>query len=328
MMMLAPQSVQEAQQRTSPYLHRTPVLESQQLNQWLGGHRILFKAECMQKIGAFKARGALNTLLMLKEQGKLPRKVVAVSSGNHAQAVAWAAQMLGVHATIFITSKASPLKIHATRSYGAEVVLTETRQESEAGMRAMEADGAYAIPPYDHDGVIAGQGTACLELLQDGHAPDAVFAPCGGGGLLSGTWLATQLLRPQTLVFGGEPLAANDAADSLRAGHIVGFDTLPHTIADGVITLRVAERTFQYLQKIAGIIEVSEEDIIYWTQWLAHLLKLTIEPAAAVSMAAAALWLKQQTEPRSVAVILSGGNMATDLRQRIWQTDYLQQLPA
>ena len=325
-MALAPQSVAQALERIAPYIHRTPVVESHQLNAWLG-HRILFKAECLQKVGAFKARGALNTLLALKEQGALPAHVVAYSSGNHAQAVAWASQMLGIRATIYIPKTASVLKIQATRSYGAEVILTESRQLAESEANAAVANGAYAIPPYDHDSVIAGQGTACLELLQD-HASDAVFAPCGGGGLLSGTWLATQLFRPQCLVFGGEPLVANDAARSLREGTIQRFTTTPATIADGVVTLAVAERTFEYLKQIAGILEVEEKDIIYWTQWLTHLLKLAIEPTAAVGMAAAAQWLKTQSAPRTVSVILSGGNASAETKTKIWQQDRLSEIPA
>ena len=325
-MALAPQSVRQALARIAPHIHRTPVVESHQLNAWLG-HRILFKAECLQKVGAFKARGALNTLLTLKETGALPAHVVAYSSGNHAQAVAWASQMLGIRATIYIPKTASALKIQATRSYGAEVILTETRQLAEAQANEAIANGAYAIPPYDHDSVISGQGTACLELLQD-HAPDAVFAPCGGGGLLSGTWLATQLLRPQCLVYGGEPAIANDAARSLREGSIQRFTTTPPTIADGVVTLAVAERTFTYLKQIAGILEVEEETIMYWTQWLTHLLKLAIEPTAAVGMAAAAQWLATQSTPRTVAIILSGGNASAETKQKIWQRDYLNSIPS
>lgn len=324
-MPLAPQSVLHALERIAPYIHRTPVVESHQLNTWLG-HRILFKAECLQKVGAFKARGALNTLLSLKEQGALPGHVVAFSSGNHAQAVAWASQLLGVRATIYIPKTSSALKIQATRSYGAEVIVTDTRQLAES--QAMEAvsNGAYAIPPYDHDDVITGQGTACIELLQE-YTPDAIFAPCGGGGLLSGTWLATQLLRQQCQVFGGEPVAANDAARSLREGTIQRFDITPATIADGVVTLAVAERTFHYLKQIAGILEVDEKEIIYWTQWLTHLLKLSIEPTAAIGMAAAAQWLKTQTSPRTVAVILSGGNASAETKTKIWQRDYLNEIP-
>ncbi|MEJ0009818.1 MAG: serine/threonine dehydratase [Alphaproteobacteria bacterium] len=326
-MALAPQSVAEALARIAPFVHRTPVVESALLNRWLG-HRILFKAECLQKIGAFKARGAMNALLQLKEQGELPVQVAAYSSGNHAQAVAWAAQLLGIRATIFIPRTASALKIQATRGYGAEVVLAQNRQEAEALAAQAEAQGAYVLPPYDHDGVIAGQGTACLELLEDGWQPDAIFAPCGGGGLLSGTWLAAQLKRPQMKVFGGEPLAANDAARSVREGKIVRFDSAPSTIADGVVTLAVAERTFAYLQKLDGILEVSEEAIVYWTQWITHLLKLAIEPTSAVGMAAAVQWLATQDAPRTVAIILSGGNCGAEAARRIWETDYLTQPPS
>jgi threonine dehydratase len=323
---LSPEVVAEAHKRLAPFIKRTPLVESTLLNQWLG-HEILFKAECFQTTGAYKIRGALNTLLALKEQGKLPQKVVAFSSGNHAQAVAWSAAKLGIKATVFMPAFVSKIKQQATRSYGAEVVLTASRKEAEEKTREAEKNGAYLIPPFDHDMEIAGQGTACFEALSDGANPDAIFAPCGGGGLLSGTFLAKQLLKSDTLVFAGEPAQANDATRSYNSGAIVSFPDSPNTIADGAKTLVVAERTFHYLKQLNGFFEVEEEDIIYWTQWLTHLLKTPVEPTSAVAMGAAYQWLATQKTKQRVLVILSGANIAPETHRAIWEKDYLGVVP-
>lgn len=323
---VTPQHVAEAQARIAAYVHRTPLWQSETLNRNLG-HRILFKCENLQKIGAFKLRGATNTLLALKEAGALPSSVCAFSSGNHAQAVAWAARALGVQATIFIPKQASAVKIAATRACGAEVIVTDTRQIAEAAVAEHIARGAAFVHPYDNPLVIAGQGTACLEALEDGAEPDAVFAPCGGGGLMSGTWLATRLMRPQARVFACEPAMANDAHRSVQTGQIVRLDETPMTIADGVRTLAVSERTLSFLKQIDGFYEVDEGDIIGWTQWLTHLLKAVIEPTSAMSMAGVVRWLRTQSAPRTVLVILSGGNISAETQRQIWAQDRLIQPP-
>ncbi|BBF81345.1 serine/threonine dehydratase [Asticcacaulis excentricus] len=323
---IRPEDIAAAQARITGQVHRTPLIQSDTLNKALG-HRVVFKAENLQKIGAFKLRGATNTLWTLKEQNALSDQVCAFSSGNHAQAVAYAARALGVKATIFIPKQASGLKIAATRACGAEVVVTETRQAAEAAVADYIERGATFVHPYDNPHVIAGQGTACLEALQDGVEADAVFAPCGGGGLMSGTWLATRLARPQAKVFACEPSMANDAHRSVQSGEIVRLTETPMTIADGVRTLAVSERTLFYLRQIDGFFEVDESDIIRWTQWLTHLLKLTIEPTSAMCMAGVAQWLKTQPAPRTVLVILSGGNIGADTHRQTWAEDRLLTLP-
>lgn len=323
---LTPQAVADAHERIQAYVHHTPLLESKQLNHWLG-HRVVFKAEGLQKVGAFKMRGAINTLLQLKEQGALPKRVVAFSSGNHAQALAHSAQIMGVESTIFMPKSAALVKRQATLHYGAEVVVTETRQQAEEGIQAYIADGSTLIHPYDNNDIIAGQGTACLEALLDGVKPDVIFATCGGGGWLSGTYLAAQLLAPKALIFGAEPRQANDAAQSLRKGSIVKLSESPDTIADGAQTLAVAERTFYFLRKLAGMVEVGEDEIVYWTQWLSHLLKTAVEPTAAVAMAGLAHWLREQQKPQTALVMLSGGNVSAAAQQKVWAQDYLQDLP-
>jgi threonine dehydratase len=270
----------------------------------------------------------MNALATLKEKYALPKEVVAFSSGNHAQGVALAAKLLGIKAVIFMPAFTSPIKVQATRSYGAEVMLTPTRQEAEAGARSRAEKGAFLLPPFDSDEVIAGQGTACFEALQDAGIPDAIFATCGGGGLLSGTYLAGKLLAPNVPIYGAEPRMANDAAQSLKAGHIVRLTDTPQTVADGATSLAVAERTFAYLKKLAGIIEVEEEAMLYWAQWLAHLLKTPIEPTCAAAMQAAADWLHGQPKGRTVLIILSGGNIAPEMYRRIWEKNWLETIPA
>ncbi|MBN8530373.1 MAG: serine/threonine dehydratase [Alphaproteobacteria bacterium] len=321
-----PQVIRDAQKRISPFLHRTPILESARLNDWLG-HRVRFKMETFQKAGAFKSRGALNALLALKEAGKLPSSVVAYSSGNHAQGVAWAAAALGIPARIYLPKIVSAIKQQATRAYGAEVIITPTRVEAEEAAKRDAAAGAFLLPPYDLDDVIAGQGTACLEALEDGEKPDAIFAPIGGGGLLSGTWLAKQLLYPQAEVWGAEPFNANDAARSLREGNIFRWPDSPKTLADGARTLAVSPRTFAYLQRTNGIVEITESELCYWAQWLAHLLKCVVEPTSAMAMAAAARWGLTQKPGREMLVIISGGNVAAETMRDIWKEDMLLNPP-
>lgn len=308
-MIMEPKVILEAQKRLKGHINKTPLLQSHILNKWLNSN-IFFKFEGMQKIGAFKARGALNTLLALKEQNKLPKEVVAYSSGNHSQAVAWAANKLGIKSVIIIPKFASKIKITATKAYGAEVILTEERQHAEnLAKEKAKADGAFLLPPFDNDFVIAGQGTAALEAWQDEGNFNAVFAPCGGGGLLSGTYLATQLMSKSALVYASEPKTANDASRSYKNATIFRFKTSPKTLADGVRTLGISERTFNYLKRLDGFYEITETEITYWTQWLMHLLKVTVEPTSALGMAAAYKWLSKQPPYKKILIILSGGNI-------------------
>ncbi len=323
---LAPAVVAQAHERIAPFINQTPLFRSTLLNHWLG-HEFVFKVEGFQKVGAFKVRGALNALLSLQEQGNLPDSVVAFSSGNHAQAAAYAARQVGVPATILLPADASRVKRQATAGYGAKVLVTGSRAEAEVKTTELQEQGAYLLHPYDNDWVLAGQGTAAYEALNAGLRPDAIFATCGGGGWLSGTYLATQLLAPGTPVYGAEPLQANDATQSYRSGDIIRFTNSPDTIADGARTLCVSPRTFQYLKRLAGFYEIEEQEIIYWTQWLTHLIKTPVEPTSAVAMAGACAWAKSQPEPRRVLVMLSGGNIAPQTYETIWAQDLLSVTP-
>jgi threonine dehydratase len=321
------QDIQQAQLRIQPFINQTPILESTLLNQWLG-HRVLFKAECLQKIGAFKIRGALNMLLKAQELGTLANHIVASSSGNHAQAVAYAANLLGKKATVFSGQNISSVKAAATRFYGAELKLYATRKEADEQVKlaASQADTLW-VPPFNHPDIIAGQGTVVADALVQTGPVDAVFAPVGGGGLVAGTLIYAKGSNPNCAVIGSEPLMGNDAARSIRSGVIQSLDDSPNTLADGAATLAVGPETFPYLQQLDDIVEVEEHKIAYWTQWLQHLLKIHVEPTSAMSMQAVCHWLKSQSSKQTVMVILSGGNIDQLKMQRIWQTNYLEDLP-
>lgn len=319
--------IQAAKKRIDPYINVTPILSSSLLNQWLG-HEIFFKCENFQKIGAFKARGGLNTVAWLRENGQQPKHIVANSSGNHAQAVAYAGQQFGIPTTIFMPEYSSEVKIQATEGYGAGVVLSKTRDITDALVReAATKEGTYWIPPFNHEQVICGQGTAAFEALSELDGIDAVFTPCGGGGLTSGTLIAARGLAPKAKMFGVEPLNANDAAESLRKGSIQRLSGIPNTLADGAMTMAVGELTFKYLKQLDGFYEIAETHIVYWTQWLTHLLKCRLEPTCAMPMQAVVEWLGTQNAKKRVLVVISGGNMDQTTSRKIWEKDCLNQKP-
>jgi threonine dehydratase len=330
--MLSPTQIETTYHRIKNYLHKTPILESSFFNKKYG-HRIFFKYEGFQKIGAFKFRGAINALLSYQERHqKLPEKVVAFSSGNHAQAVSLACQMLGVQARIYIPKFSSKTKIIATKSYGAEVILSESRTDAENAVKQDSQNGYYLIHPFDDNDVLLGQGTSCyealLELQENNITPDAIFATCGGGGWLSGSYLAKELLSPISKIFGTEPRDADDAYRSLQAGHIISLDTPSMTIADGARSTSVGQFTFEYLKKLDGLYTVSEQDIIYHTQWLNHILKVRVEPTSAVTMGGVVQYIQglSDNKQQNILVLLSGGNIDTPTEKIIWEQDYLTAL--
>lgn len=328
--MLDHQAIITAYQRIKHKVHQTPVVESTLLNQWLG-HRLLFKAECLQKTGAFKFRGATNVLAKLSENNELPQQIVANSSGNHAQAIAYAAATFNIPASIFTIASVSKVKAAATEAYGARLHKFASRTDADQAVQeAAQQHGTLWIPPFNHPDVIAGQGTACYEALQQINAQvDAVFAPCGGGGLLSGTLLAAKGIDDRIQVIGAEPLNANDAACSLRSGKIETLPGPPDTLSDGATTPAVGSHTFPILQHCDDFYEIAESQIAYWTQWLQHLLKLHVEPTSAMTMQAVMNWLRKGrfSNPQTCLVILSGGNIDQAKMAQVWQEDYLARLP-
>jgi len=301
-----------AANRIKNYIKNTPVIFDQKLNEELGA-QIFFKMENQQETNSFKARGAFNAILSYKEKhGKFPEKIVAQSSGNHGQGIAHACKKFGIKALIYMISKASPLKIAAVKNLGAEVILLEKRSDVNAQALEKQKDGYVFIHTSGDANVISGQGTCALEALAEIGEVDAIFAPCGGGGLISGCFLAAQNLSPKAKIFACEPLSANDVARSVRERKIVGFEDTPNTIADGARTLATSEICFQYLKQIAGILEISEEEIIFWQKKLSEILRQKIEPTSALAIAGAKQFLvnNPQEKNQKILVIISGGNVA------------------
>jgi len=300
--------IHAAYRRIRPYIHRTPLLTSRLLDELLG-KRLLLKAEHLQKTGSFKARGALSKALALEN----PKGLLAVSSGNHAQGVAYAARILGVKALIVMPEEASPYKKEAARAYGAQVVdqgvTVENREEV---ARALLEETGYAfIHPFDDPLVMAGQGTAGLELMAQagemGLFPEAVLVPVGGGGLIAGVATAVKAFSPSTLVLGVEPEGADDARRSLEKGEIVRLSQAPQTRADGVRTLALGQHTFPILKrKVDAILTVSEEAILEAERLLFTRTKQVVEPTGALPLAA--VLEHGERLPQVLALLLSGGN--------------------
>jgi threonine dehydratase len=327
MIQITIEDIKAAKNRIDRLVNKTPILLSNKLSEWFG-HEIFFKAECFQKVGAFKSRGACNTVAWLIENNMKPDLIVSNSSGNHAQAVAYATKCFGIPATIYMPESVSKVKAQATKSYGAKTIFCKNRAlVDEQTELASKEEGTYWIPPFNHPQVISGQGTAVFESLNELSDIDAIFAPCGGGGLLSDSLVAARALSAKTEVIGTEPKNANDAAESLRKNSIHILSSTPDTIADGARTLSVGDITFEYLKQLDDFYEIEEDDIIYWTQWLSHLLKVRVEPTSAMPMSAVTEWLSKQSNKKRVLVIISGGNIDMETMNKIWSTDYLNEVP-
>ena len=300
--------IQLAADRIKGVAHRTPVLTSRTLDALLGV-QVVMKAENLQRMGAFKFRGGYNAVNVLSNAERA-RGVVAFSSGNHAQAVALAAQLHGCRATIVMPTDAPALKLAATRGYGAEVITYERKTgDREALAKRIAAErGLALIPPFDHVGVIAGQGTAAKELIEDAGPLDYLFVCVGGGGLISGCALAAHALAPGCKVIGVEPEAGNDVQQSLRRGEIVSI-AVPDTIADGAQTTRAGLLTFAIMRAlVADVLTVSDAQLIDAMKFFVSRMKLVVEPTGC--LAAAAVFGKQiDLTGKRVGVILSGGNV-------------------
>jgi threonine dehydratase len=302
------EDVERAAERLRGVAHRTPVLTSRTLDERVGA-RAHLKAECFQRGGAFKFRGAYNKISSLAEDA-LQRGVIAYSSGNHAQAVAIAAGLLGTHATIVMPEDAPAAKLDATRGYGAEVVLYDrwTESREEIGARLAEERGLELVRPYDDPFVMAGQGTAALELLEEVPHLDLLLAPVSGGGLIAGCATAAKARRPEIRVAGVEPEAGDDTRRSLAAGERVRID-VPRTIADGLQAPEPGELTFEVNRRLVDeIVTVTDGEIVDAMTFLFDRLKLVVEPSGAVGVAAL-LSGKLEARGAQVGVVISGGNV-------------------
>lgn len=303
--------VERAAERIKNIAKRTPVMTSHAFNEKSGVDAV-FKCENFQKGGAFKIRGATNFLYSIPRD-ELPRGVVAYSSGNHAQAVAIAAKSVGAPATLVMPEDAPRSKMEATRAQGPRIVTYDRFKEDRGaiGAKISAETGATLVPPYDHPWIMAGQGTAALELLEQAPDLDALVVCIGGGGLIAGCSIVAKHLKPSIRIFGVEPAEANDAYLSLAAGKRVEIST-PDTIADGLRSPSPGELTFPIIQKhVEQIVLVSEDEIKATVKFLLTRMKILIEPSGAVP-AAAAMFGKLPARLGRVGIILSGGNVDLD----------------
>jgi threonine dehydratase/serine racemase len=305
-------AVREAAARIAPFIRRTPVMTSRTVDE-LAGRAVAFKCENLQTTGAFKYRGATNAVQKLTPQ-QAARGVVTHSSGNHAQALALAARVRGIPAYIVMPRTAPQVKKAAVEGYGGVVTLCEPTlaDRERTAAELVTKTGGTLIPPFDHPDVIAGQGTAALELLEDVPDLDAVVSPVGGGGLLSGFTVASRGLNPSIRVFGAEPLGADDAARSKAAGHFIP-QTGPNTIADGLLT-SLGEMTWPIIRDLVErVFTVTEDQIKTAMRLVWERMKLLIEPSAAVGVAVVLSdEFRQLAGIRKVGVVLCGGNVSLD----------------
>ncbi|VWD43062.1 serine/threonine dehydratase [Burkholderia lata] len=300
--------VAAAAARLEGHAHRTPVMTSRTIDEALGA-QVFFKCENLQRMGAFKFRGAFNALSRFDAEQRR-NGVVAFSSGNHAQAIALSARMLGIPATIVMPQDAPAAKMAATRGYGGKVMTYDryTEDREQIGRDLAAQHGLTLIPPYDHPDVIAGQGTASKELFDEVGPLDAVFTPLGGGGLLSGTALATRALSPHATLYGVEPEAGNDGQQSFRSGAIVHIDT-PRTIADGAQTQHLGNLTFPIIRRdVDDILTATDAELIDCMRFFATRMKIVVEPTGCLSFAAVRR-MKDALQGKRVGVVISGGNV-------------------
>jgi len=295
--------VRSAAERIRPWVLRTPLLSSRSLSERLGVE-VRLKCENLQRAGSFKVRGAMNALLQLDDDQRR-RGVVAFSSGNHAQGVALSAKLLGIPATIVMPENSVQSKVDATRAYGAKVVnagITSATRDTVAREIA-EKIGAVVVPPFDDERIIAGAGTAALEIVEEWPEVTTIVTPLGGGGLLSGTAIAAQGRD----VFGVEPAAGNDGEQSFHSGTIVTIDP-PNTIADGARTLSIGTRNFAIIRElVSDVVSVDDDVLLETLKWVMYRTKLVIEPTGVLGLTAL---FAGKVKPRGpVAVVVSGGNL-------------------
>ncbi|WP_028230041.1 threo-3-hydroxy-L-aspartate ammonia-lyase [Paraburkholderia mimosarum] len=302
------EDVVAAHDRLRGVAHRTPVLTSRTANERTGA-QLFFKCENLQRMGAFKFRGAYNAIAQFTPEQKAGG-VITFSSGNHAQAIALSANLLGVKSVIVMPYDAPAVKVGATRGYGGEIVFYDryTEDREALGQRLAAERGLTLIPPYDHAHVMAGQGTAAKELFEEAGELDLLLTPLGGGGLLSGCATAAHALAPACAVIGVEPEAGNDGQRSLQTGKIVHIDT-PKTLADGAQTQHLGNLTFEVIrERVSEIVTVSDAELVDTMKFFASRMKIVVEPTGCLA-AAAVLHGKVDVRGKRVGVLISGGNV-------------------
>ena len=312
MPMLTLDLIKQAAERIAGRVHRTPVMTSRSFNE-VAGCEVFFKCENLQRAGAFKARGATNKILSLSDDEK-KRGVIAVSSGNHAQAVALAAREAGVKAVVCIPDDAPKMKVAGMRSYGADIrVFDRHKDDRDAfGREIAEREGLVPVPAYDDYLIMAGQGTTGLEFVEEVPDLDSLLTPCSGGGLFAGVSSAAKFLKPSIRCFAAEPDTANDTQQSVAKGERVKIPP-PPTIADGLRVQRPGELTFPITrQNVEAVLTVTDEEIIATMKFFLFRMKLLVEPSGAAA-AAAVFTRKIPPDCRRVGVVLSGGNVDSDV---------------
>jgi threonine dehydratase len=307
MMEITKQHIEDAHERIKPFIHQTPVFTSKTLNN-ISGAELFFKCENLQKIGAFKIRGGMNAVLSLPEESR-KKGIATHSSGNHAQAIAFAAREVGTKAFIVMPENSPKVKVDAVRGYGADIFFCEANQQAREKLlqEVVEKTGAEFIHPYNDYRVITGQATCAKELIEEIPSLDFIIAPVGGGGLLSGTLLSAHYFSPTAVVYAGEPEGAADAVLSIKSGKI---EKAPYvkTIADGLLTT-LGDKTFPIIRSyVKDILTVSDEEIIAAMRLVYERIKLVVEPSGAVPLAAV-LKNKNLFEGKKAGVIFSGGNV-------------------
>lgn len=306
-MSISKAQIEQAHERIKPFIHQTPVLTCSTIDK-MAGASLFFKCENFQKIGAFKIRGGMNAVLTLPQE-KLANGIATHSSGNHAQAIAFAARQTGTKAYIVMPNNSPRVKVNAVKGYGAEITFCEPNQQARetALQEIVDKKGAEFIHPYNDERVITGQATCAKELLEEIPKLDALIAPVGGGGLLSGTALSAHYFSPQTVVYAGEPEGAADAVRSMKSGKIEDAPYI-NTIADGLLT-KLGDKTFPIIyEHVKEIFTVTDEEIIAALRLVYERMKIVVEPSCAVPLAAV---LKNNAvfAGKRVGIILSGGNI-------------------
>ncbi|MFT4717944.1 MAG: threonine dehydratase [Rickettsiales bacterium] len=307
--------VRIAYDRIKSHVVKTPIITNQLLNNEIGAN-VFFKLENLQKTGSFKIRGATNNLLAFHQKnGKFPDKITTTSSGNHAIAMAYLSKKFGIKdSIIFIDKDAAKIKIEESRKYQSQVIVTESKLESNILVNKKVAEGYYMCNSYGDEDVILGQATATFEAVnQIDEEIDAIFTPCGGGGLVSGAYIVASGLPYSPKVFAVEPENANDAQLSVRNNKIYKFTKTPKTIADGARTLCISDKTFPYVKKLDDIYTASDDEIIFWHKKLTNLLNMKIEPTAVLALVGAKKFVEESKSRKNILVILSGGNVGQNL---------------
>jgi len=314
--MLTTDLINEARERITPRIHRTPVVTSRQFNE-VAGKEVFFKCENLQRAGAFKIRGATNKIRSLNDEEKR-RGIVAFSSGNHAQAVALAGREAGVRVLVAMPEDAPKAKVAATRDYGAEIIFYDRHNEDRQkfAMDLAERERLVMVPPYDDYLILAGQATCGIELLEEVPDLDCVLAPCSGGGLFAGVATAARTINPRIRCFPVEPASADDTRQSFVKGERVAISP-PPTIADGLRVQIPGELTFPIVQQLAeDVLTVTDEEIIETLRFVLSRMKLLVETSG-VTAAAAVMFKKLPPDVKRVGVVLSGGNIDPDLLAKL-----------